>query len=290
MRCTILLLVSFFSFLFSAHSQDENAWLDIEVQLVAYSESLKSAPNDDERRVWDDSLRQTVRKLLDLSGSMTASFPNVKWMGILDAPDGMVRIYSWNIPWSDQSNTYRCFIQYKESKKSDNIWWVELNDTVRDDENITQKVMTPERWQGALYYSIIPVQDNRKPYYILLGWDGRDMITNRKVIEVLTLSKDKVRLGAPVFRVEKGSPKRFMLDYGEDRSVSLRYNEKQKRIIFDHLAPSHPSLAGNPAFYGSDLTFDAFLLKNGEWIFESNIDITLGKDDIKQPYIDPRNN
>ncbi|MBI1268297.1 MAG: hypothetical protein GC193_12800 [Cryomorphaceae bacterium] len=275
-------------FFLRASGADDASLESLEFQLIRFSEALRNAKSDTERLQFDDSLKTTVETILSTPASMQFPFSNVKWMGVLTSSDNLVRMYTWNIPNEDLSNTYRCYIQYVADKKKGEIKWVALDDVMSDNDNITQKYMTPEKWQGALYYEIIPVTNKGKTYYTLLGWDGRDAITNRKLIDILHFNGDKVRLGMPAFKVEKGSPKRHFLDYGEDSAVSLRYNDKQKRIIFDHLAPSHPSMVGNPAFYGPDLTFDAFLLVKGEWVYESNIEITLGKDDIKAPYIDPR--
>jgi hypothetical protein len=271
-----------------ASGADDSSLASLELRLVQFSEGLRNAKSDTERLQFDDSLKMAVETVLSTPESMLYPFSKVKWMGVLTSSDNLVRMYTWNIPNDDLSNTYRCYVQYVADKKKGEINWVALDDVMSDNENITQKYMTPEKWQGALYYEIIPVTNKGKTFYTLLGWDGRDAITNRKLIDILHFNGGKVRLGMPVFKVEKGSPKRYFLDYGEDSAVSLRYNAKQKRIIFDHLAPSHPSMAGNPAFYGPDLTFDAFLLVKGEWVYESNIEITLGKDDIKAPYIDPR--
>lgn len=283
---SFFIVVSFFSF--RASGTDGSSLESLELRLVRYSEGLRNAKADTERLQYDDSLKTVVEEILSTPASMQYPFSNVKWMGVLTSSDLKVRMYTWNIPNDDLSNTYRCYLQYVTNPKKQEIHWVALEDVVGDFENLTQKFMTPEKWQGALYYEIIPVSNKGKTFYTLLGWDGRDAITNRKIIDVLHFNGDKVRLGMAVFKIEKGSPKRFYLDYAEDSSVSLRYNAKQKRIIFDHLAPSHPSMAGNPAFYGPDLTFDAFLLEKGEWVLENNVEITLGKDDIKNPYIDPR--
>lgn len=283
---SLFIVVSFISF--RASGTDGSSLESLELRLVEFSEGLRNAKSDIERLQFDDSLKTVVEIIIDTPESMNYPFSKVKWMGVLSSTDNLVRMYTWNIPNDDLSNTYRCYIQYISNKKKGEINWVALDDVMNDNDNITQKYMTPEKWQGALYYEIIPVTHKGKTFYTLLGWDGRDAITNRKIIDVLHFNGDKVRLGMPVFKVEKGSPKRHFLDYAEDSAVSMRYNDKQKRIIFDHLAPSHPSMAGNPAFYGPDLTFDAFLLEKGEWVLENNVEITLGKDDIKNPYIDPR--
>ena len=51
----------------------------------------------------------------------------------------------------------------------------------------------------ALYYKIIPVIKKNKTYYTLLGWDGNDMFSNKKIIEILEFKKSKLQFGNSMF-------------------------------------------------------------------------------------------
>jgi hypothetical protein len=70
---------------------------------------------------------------------------------------------------------------------------------------------------------------------LLLGWDGHNKMTKRKFVEPLTISKNSLKFGRAVFKMERGVQKRLVFEYSADVSMSLRYQEKQARLVFDHL-------------------------------------------------------
>lgn len=268
----------------------QDALQQYEQHMIELQEGMRLAISDETRLSYHDSLKQTVREVLNTEGSLDYPFSLVTSMSILTSEDGDVRIFNWNMPFNDQTHTYACFIVWLEDEKNGIYNWIELEDTTDDHAPIENKYLTPEKWQGALYYEMIEVKKRRKrEYFILLGWDGANGLTNRKVIEPLQITRGKVRLGAPVFdNVPQRKPKRYILEYSEEVSASLKFYEKDKRIVFDHLSPRAAGLEGNHAFYGPDLTFDAFVIQKGKLLFLSNIDITLDKEQSRRPYIDPR--
>ena len=271
-----------------AQSPLENLAL-LEEEAVAFQNRMAAATTDAERSQLHDSLRMVFSAALSIPESFSYPFSELKYMANLRSDDGKLRILNWNVPFDDGTHTYGAFVQWEDdSKKDPSLNWIELTPAQRLDPGYANKYMTPEKWKGALYYEIITVGKKRDVYYVLLGWDGADGLINRKVIEPLEVKGDKLRFGAPVFKVDKGSPKRFIMEYSDDVSASLRYRKAEGRIVFDHLAPRQQGLEGNPAFYGPDLTFDAFVLEKNQWQFQSNVDVTLSKEDSARPWIDPQ--
>jgi len=51
----------------------------------------------------------------------------------------------------------------------------------------------------------------------------------------------------------------------------LKQDKKGKRIIFDHLAPIDKKQEGVFMFYGADASYDALVLKGGEWWYKENV-------------------
>jgi len=261
----------------------------LEQEIVHHLQQLKDAPIESVRYLYHDSLRMAFAEALSIEGSFDYPFDRIKTMSVLTSDDGLFRLFNWNLPNDDGTHFYGCFFQWKSTRKKDaEVNWVELTIDPDDRPLSANKYMTPEKWKGALYYDVITVNHKKNHYYLLLGWDGADALINRKVIEPITFSGGKVRLGAPVFKVDRGSPKRHVLEYSEEVMVSLKYHKGEKRIVFDHLAPRAAGLEGNPAFYGPDLTFDAFVYDNGKWVLESNVNVTLSREQSQRPYIDPR--
>lgn len=260
----------------------------IEQEIIDCQESIKVSKSNPEVLAYHDTLRQIMAEALSIPESFDYPFVRLKHMAVLMSSDGRLRIYNWNVPLEDDLHTYGCFVAWKERSKDKDFNWVELEDKSEHSAGIARRFLTPETWAGALYYEIIPVGAKRKDYYTLLGWDGADGLITRKVIEVIELRGEKIRLGAAIFDIPKENPKRFMMAYSEEVSASLKYHADEKRIVLDHLSPRAPGLEGNPAFYGPDLTYDAFLLEKGKWVFQEQVYVTMGKDKSGRPYIDPR--
>lgn len=239
----------------------------------------------DIKKVKNDSLRQTVAAYLNTPNSFNTQLDSVSYLGDLYSPDGEFRIITWNIGYKDMTNDYFAFVQKKTKNKS--TVWFELKDkSAQQFRTIDFKNFNHKNWFGALYYEIVPFKHKRKNYYILLGWDGNNKMSNKKIIEVLYFDrKNQPRFGANVFKSEGKSKKRIVLQYTKDAFVSLRYHPKKKTIIFDHLRPIKPELEGMYEFYAPDLSYDGYKLKGGKWVLVEAIDV-YGKKQEK--YNDPR--
>ena len=68
----------------------------------------------------------------------------------------------------------------------------------------------------------------------------------------------------------------------------LRYVQVRQLIVFDHLAPRDPKVKTDFSFYGPDLTYDGYQLKNGKWNFVQNLDMRNIPEDRDEGYTDPR--
>lgn len=247
---------------------------------------------EDKRLTASDSLHTLMIEALNSNGCFEYPFDSLQ-MGTLRSPDDAFRLFNWNVPFDDQTHKYHCFVLTKEEKTG--IYnWTEFQQFKRPIDKVNVKYLTPEKWLGCLYYDIIPMNKSKKRKrskkntYTLLGWDGNDKYSTKKIIEVMTISNGDIRLGAPIFKNTEGSPKRVILEYSSEVMVSLKYHPKQKRIIYDHLAPRDPIMTGVYSYYGPDMTFDAFNLHKGKWVFDENVDIRLGRDN--RPFNDPAEN
>lgn len=54
----------------------------------------------------------------------------------------------------------------------------------------------------------------------------------------------------------------------------IRYDEKSRIIVMDHLEPAQRLMVGHPEFYGPDLSYDAYVLTDDGWEFQSDIQVT----------------
>jgi hypothetical protein len=124
--------------------------------------------------------------------------------------------------------------------------------------------------------------------YTLLGWDGKDNVTTRKIVDALTINGDKIRLGANLFEYAGETRKRLVLEYSNEVSASVKYYPKKNCIVMDHLSPKSAMMQGIYADYGPDGTYCLFELRKDKWVFMDEIDISQFADDDSKPYRDPR--
>ena len=65
---------------------------------------------------------------------------------------------------------------------------------------------------------------------------------------------------------------RVVFRYGFQVTMALRPVPGEDRIVLDHLGPSRADLEGQYAFYGPDLSYDAYQWDGRRWMFERDVD------------------
>ncbi len=257
-------------------------------QKLSYLHKQLATSTDDAR---SDSICEAMRQV------WISSFENVE---VFDYPfsqlnfstliskDHHIRLLNWNLPYRDGTYKYFCFLLVWDDTQK-NFTWHELLDTMHEPEKPESRFLTTEKWLGALYFEIIPMtRKGKSSTYTLLGWDGKDNLTTRKIVDAITISGDKIRLGANLFEYAGDSRKRVILEYSNEVSASVKYYPKKNCIVMDHLSPKNPMMQGIYADYGPDGTYCLFELKKDKWIFMDEIDISQFADDDSKPYRDPR--
>jgi len=214
-------------------------------------------------------IQENFKHILLDPESFDYPFQRLKRMGILLSPDHAFRIFNWNCVFTD--GTYRYFgcIQQKRKGKIQLEVWM---DSGKD--SGMESVQPASDWMGALYYKIIPFREKDGIAYILLGWDGNNYSTNKKLIEILSFDRNgKCRFGKSFILWRGKRLNRVIFEYAKQASMSIQYQEKEKRIVFDHLAPSSLNYQNQFEYYGPDLSYDALEYKKGVWKLVENIDV-----------------
>ncbi|NLA23396.1 MAG: hypothetical protein GX879_00350 [Bacteroidales bacterium] len=226
--------------------------------------------NQEERFKLNNYVISYMDMLLHDDASFTMNFDSVKFMRVIDAKGGNLRVYTWNIFLDNGGFKYFGYLQHK-AKKQINVFM--LNDLSSDTVGVNRSFISHKEWYGAMYYEIVEKTWNKHTHYVLIGWDGADNLTNRKVLEPLTFNRRGLPVfGDKIFIVGKEKKPRVIFEYAEMATMILRYNQKQDIIVIDHLVPSNPRFTGHYQYYGPDLSFDAFEYNMGRWYFISNID------------------
>lgn len=189
----------------------------------------------------------------------------------LQSDDGKVRVITWNVPQEDGTHEYFGFVQYKSKNKYRATRLTDASEHLVQPEKMKLK---PNQWYGALYYDIITIKSGKRNFYTLLGWDGHSYKMSQKVVEVLGFkASGEPVFGANLFKIHKKTAKRIILRYSSNARVTLKYEKRKKRIIFDHLSPFKPQYAGVYEYYGPDMYHDALVYKKGKWWLDTIVDI-----------------
>jgi len=240
----------------------------LEDELVILLEVLRNAVDDkakvEANKVFKDKLEKTILS----KEALTYPFSKLSSVGVIDSPDKQMRIINWNVEKDDFSHTYNCFILHYDKKKYNTT---ELIDNSFGMPSHPTDILSSTEWYGALYYKIIPVKKGNKTLYTVLGWDHNSSMSQVKLIDVIYFTGKNVKLGSPIFKEGKVTSRRVFFEHSKKTSMSLKYENNRKRIIFDHLSPESPSMKKFRSFYVPDMSYDAFILEGYKWVLNEDV-------------------
>lgn len=258
---------------------------EIESRVSYYLGELSRSTSDAEMDSLSSRIRNLFLSCFDYPQTFEYPFASLK-MCNLTSPDGKFRLLNWNQPMRDGTHKYYGFVLMNNGEGA--FSWLELNHTPDRKGWQRNKYYTHENWPGALYYEIVPMtKKGRGDSYILLAWDGVDNLTNKKIVDVIQIKKDRVRFGGDVFEGDDGFGKRIILEYSNGVSASLKYYSKGGYIVYDHLSPRNPAMVGIFSDYGPDGSYDALKFEKGKWKLIANIEVNRFAPNVSAPYINP---
>lgn len=268
----LLFVILLITISFLAKSKDDQAFKPVVDNINNLFTEIINARTDTDKEKINSELIGAVNDFLHKQGSFDHAIDTLKHLSCLKSSDNALRIYTWNLCYTDGSFKYFGFVQQKAGGKI-NVY--SLQDRRNKNPNAHNKDLeyyTTSEWYGCIYYECVTTNWNSRTYYTLIGWDGADNLTNRKIIEVLSFTKR----GIPVFekkmfKVDRVISSRLVFEYADRATMLLRYNEKHKIIVIDHLSPSEDRFKDMYQYYGPDMSFDALEFKGGRWILESDI-------------------
>jgi hypothetical protein len=234
-------------------------------------DSLKILIKDIQQGKTDSARLKANQKFTDLfkiilsdKKSFNENFDSLTNVSVKTSPDEKFRIYTWVVPGTGNSSyQYFGFIQLM---KDTTLRLISLQDSTDSISKPESEKLTPSKWLGAIYYSIIPVKRGRKNYYTLIGWKGKDQKVNQKVLDVFYIDGQNLKFGYPLFKTGSVYKNRLIFSFNSQISMTLRFDKNFDGIILDHI--SDKSGASGP-----DGTYDAFVLKKGRWILKEDVDV-----------------
>ena len=266
-----------------------------EQELKEIFKGINMGDNDNTRLVLSLSFQKHLRLALTLQGSAAYAWDSLKYVAKVESPDGLFRLYNWNVPLISGGNRYFCLIQFKGAlKKIPAVALTDGSDSIKAPETFRGDSM---HWYGALYYKIIPFEvKDKKTSYLLMGWLGINNEISGKIIDVLTLdNKGAPKFGGAVFPdYRDGSFSRILFRFSSSASMSMRYqmqsmtakpvwNSRKREyesddksrwmIVFDHMVPMDPQLEGQYKFYvPASETAEGFVFENYSWKYIKEFD------------------
>lgn len=266
-----LIFISFALFQSSVFAQTKSL-ADYEKELNTLSIDLVSEANDETKLKVNETFLTLLKEALAIPGSFDFLFKNIRAISILKSNE-KIKIYNWALPYNDETYLYFAILQIKIDK--DEYKLVELIDKSDEIKKPEFQTLTDKTWFGALYYEIIFDKKLGNDTYTLLGWDGDYNLTNKKIIDVMTVSKSgAVKFGSPILKTDKKAQKRMIFTYSETAVMSLKYDTKLSSIVFDYLVPTGSNLEGVYEYYGPSLNrFDGFIINKNKWEYQKDIDV-----------------
>ena len=281
----IILIASIF---LMTHIHAQDSILPIrEDNLSGLLSDLRAAKDDFEKEEKNALFYQYFLQTLREKDAFSYPFASLKTVGIIDSPDGLVRIINWNIEQDDETQKYYGFVLKKEDRNEE-IAITELVDNSAELPLRPEDILTADNWYGALYYKIIPFEKGSKTVYTLLGWDGNSSSSNVKLIDALYFAGSQPKFGSPIFKLKDKVVKRVFYEHSERAVMTLRYEPEYNRIIFDHLSPESPNLTGFYAYYIPDLSYDAFVQDGAKWILKEDV-IGVNQEEVEKITVYVRN-
>ncbi len=201
----------------------------------------------------------------------------IKHFGSIYSNDNLLRIITWNIKLSNGEYIYYGYLIHKKNKKNKPEIFP-LIDKSPEIINPEKQTLNNLQWFGCLYYKIITTKYAGTKYYTLLGWDGNNYLTTKKIIDILYFSRSgRPKFGKNIFvsttARKHQKQKRVIFEFSSQTVMSLIYDNRYKAIVFDHLSPTQSNYKGNYEFYGPDFTYDSYKFEKGKWFLNQDIKV-----------------
>ena len=247
---------------------------EYEDTLKVMAHTIMNAETEAEKRLANTAFISNLTEVLQYEKSFKFSFDSLPTIARILSPDNTFRIFNWLLQKDNGAYEYYAIVHY-HNKKRNRYEIIPLVDNSANIRNAEQEDLDAKNWYGGIYYQIAYIKKIGRKYYTLLAWDGNDGNSTKKIIDILYFSgKNKIKFGLPIFKKnKKESQKRVIIEYDSKTSVSVKYQEKEQRIVFNHLVPPKKDLEGLEEYYIPEGTFNSYQYKKGKWLLEEDIDI-----------------
>jgi len=245
----------------------------VEAEKNIHSLLLKIANEESfvEKNNLNNELISLFYEALEHTDAFSFPFSTLTNIGNLKSDDNKLRIFTWNIPQPQGQQKYFGFLMVNHPDSPKIYPLTDNRNLLEDPQN---EITSPEKWHGALYYSIVEVKHSNKTLYTLLGVDLNNMFSTKRIIEVISLDDEgKPLLGFPIFKIRNNVISRVIFEYSSRANMMLSWEKDKQMLVFNHLMPLRPDFVGNYQFYVPDLSYDGFRFANNYWEYVPDLDV-----------------
>jgi len=266
-----------------------------EDSLAIFAHQILNGRNVEDRFTADSQFTRILVRALQLKNSFYYPFDSLVSIAKVVPQDSSFKIFTWQLPINGDMIRQHGAIQMNTPDGSLKLFpLIDKTDLIN---NIEDTITSNRAWIGALYYKVVEEKAFGKNYYTLLGFDDNNMVSDRKVIDVLTFKDGQPVFGGPYFSfpdnsLHHGTMDRYVMEYKKNASPKLSFDTDLDVIIFEHLV----SETGEPKkkyTYVPDGDYEGLKWKDGKWVYIEKIfnQITPeGQEPVPQPILDAKGN
>lgn len=261
----LLILCIFFSIASKAQSNIDSSGIQLQ-KLASFIQEDTLLAN---RFRADSIFTRALVTTLKSPYSFNYKLDSLQSVNHIVSPDGKFKFFTWQLDLGDGTFRQRGAIQLPSSDGQ--LKLLPFFDNSDFIVTPTVGVLDRKKWIGAIYYQIIPIQNNNETWYTLLGFDENTLTVSRKIIEVLRFVNGEPIFGGDFFSypLDPTYPKapvdRFIYQYKKGSNAIIRYDKEIHKIYISELTSTGNDL-NNPSTLvptGNELFFE---WKNGKWI------------------------
>ena len=197
-----------------------------EQELSSLMNVMFSSKDDNERFNANEKFLTLLDNVLEYPNSFDYPFENLDKISILTSSDKKFKIFTWAV-FSNEGHYDNFGMIQARNETTEEYEIYRLWDRSDDVFSPQEAKLTDTSWFGAVYYELITTKNENITYYTLLGWDGKDLYSKRKIIEPITFKRNSGRpnFGASIFYKEK-QLKRMIFEYAPTASFNLKWDNQ----------------------------------------------------------------
>jgi hypothetical protein len=283
-KSSTIIFLFFICFGLKAKKSDTTGFYEIhreELRLCKIAPLIMTGETDEIRIKNAAYLFSGLKHLLETPNVFYFPFDSLrsKSVSILNAPDEKLRIFTYNSIQLDGTYSHYGFIFLKQSA-SEFVLFEMRDNSNSNTKGIEQQELDVQHWLGSLYYSITPFKLGRKKLYLLLGYDGADIHSNKKILDILSFENGWPVFGKDIFLdgdFDKEADCRVIYEFHNESRMVMRYENKQRIVVVDKLAPAFPEAVNDFYYYIPSGDYDYYALKKGYWVKDALENLNLGQ-------------